>query len=51
MRYPCDLLVSGRSGIVFNASTGVKADDSQPAKDIDSYLNSSYVWRTPVTEI
>ena len=36
----CVLFVSSRSGIVFNPSAGVITDNSQSAKDIDSYFKS-----------
>ena len=34
------LLVSSRSGIVFNPSAGAITDHSQSAKDIDPYFKS-----------
>ena len=36
----CALLVSSRSGIVFNPSIGTNTDHSQSAKDIDPYFKS-----------
>ena len=36
----CVLVVSSRSGIVFNPRAGAIADHSQSAKDIDPYFKS-----------
>ena len=36
----CVLIVSSRSGIVFNQSAGAITEHSQSAKDIDPYFKS-----------
>ena len=43
----CVLLVSSRSGIVFNSSAGAITDHSQSAKDIDPYSKSKLYAEDP----
>ena len=43
----CVLIVSSRSGVVFNPSAGEITDHSQSAKDIDSYFKSQLYVEDP----
>ena len=46
----CVLLVSSRSGIVYNPSADAITDHSQSAKDVDPYFKSQIYVENLVTE-